>query len=366
MSSADCSGIQTSSPSSMRSFSDKAAVRAFNKDQLRLLITDSCNLTCTYCHNEGQFGKGHYMPLQVVRALAGWIANERVYVRSLVLSGGEPTVHPHLVKIVEALRNSADHVSMVTNGIRLSRGFINDLATAGMSYIKFGIDATDEAAQTKGPLRRSPGRGAGAAVLENALYANQVMPGSHLNTVISSYNLDKLRDLVTWCDQCAIGAKFLELIEVRPEIERINPHGASRQHSWFGMLYSKVCDLISDVEYNPKVMKFFAKTKSGQVLQFSENFCAFGLCANLWSRIDSLGRLIPCIQCPTTRPFSLDHEAIAQVELVNKEMRQSQLWPCGAGKMDPPVGDSDNVATVLLPNGSTIDLPLTTKSSCVG
>jgi molybdenum cofactor biosynthesis enzyme MoaA len=340
-------------------------MKLFNKDQLRLLITDSCNLSCTYCHNEGQFGAGHFMPLHEVERLARWLREQNIYVKSLVISGGEPTIHPHLIDIVQALRESADAISMVTNGVKLDRDVIDRLVEAGMKYIKFGIDAVDGLAMTKGPLLRSTRQDAGAKVLANALYAREVMPGSHLNTVVSSYNFDKLRAVVAWCDENRIGAKFLELIEVRPEIIQINPHRGTQNHSWFGSLYSRARDLISSVEYNPRVMKFFARTNSGQVLQFSENFCVFGSCSNLWTRVDSRGQLVPCIHSPATRPLSLDGQSIAQVQGVNEEMKTPHLWPCGNMNLQAAVKANATSVEVLLEDATTVEFPLTLQSNCV-
>lgn len=344
---------------------EERQLKLFNKDQLRLLITDSCNLSCTYCHNEGQFGKGHFMPLEQVERLSAWLRDQQIYVKSLVISGGEPSIHPRLIEIVRALRGSADAISMVTNGVKLSCDVIDALASAGMSYIKFGIDAVDEMMMTKGPLQRSLRHDPRETVLANALYAKQVMPGSHLNTVISSYNFAKLRSLITWCDENGIGAKFLELIEVRSEIIAINPHRAYRHHSWFGSLYSRARDLLSDVEYNPRVMKFFARTHSDQILQFSENFCVFGSCGNLWTRVDSRGQLVPCIHRPVTRPFSLDEHSDSQVRQVNGEMRRPDLWPCGNMELQKAAeADAESVA-VMLDDASIVEFPLTSKSTCV-
>lgn len=340
--------------------------RLFNKDQLRLLITDSCNLSCTYCHNEGQFGVGNFLPVESVARLAAWLASEQIYVKSLVLSGGEPSIHPHLLQIVRALRNASDTLSMVTNGTKLDPDMIDALAASGMSYIKFGIDAVDDTAATKGPLTRPQRDDPKTIVLNNALYANEVMPGSHLNTVISSYNTSKLRRLLLWCDENRIGAKFLQLIEVRPEIAGINPHRDIRQHSWFGSLFARVSDLLSDVEYNPRVMKFFARTRSDQVVQFSENFCVFGSCGNLWTRVDSRARLVPCIHQPVTRQLSLTSDSIGEIIDVNVEMRRSDLWPCGKLELQSAAEDNAEFVLVRLGDESLVEFPLTSKSSCVG
>lgn len=306
------------------------------------------------------------MSLEQVGRLSAWLKDQQIYVSSLVISGGEPTIHPHLTEIVRILRDSADAISMVTNGLALNYTKIDALASAGMRYIKFGIDAVDEILMTKGPLQRLPKHNPQRTVLSNALYAKHIMPGSHLNTVISSYNIAKLRDLITWCDEHEIGAKFLELIEVRPEIVAINPQRKYHHHSWFGTLYSRARDLLLDVHYNPRVMKFFAQTPSGQSLQFSENFCVFGSCGNLWTRVDSRSQLVPCIHRPVTRPFSLDKHSISQVTQVNAEMRRLERWPCGSMDMQSAVEPGAESVSVMLDDQSIVEFPLTSKSTCIG
>src|SRR5690349_12307587 len=38
-------------------------------DKLRLIVTGECNLSCFYCHNEGQSDKRYFISLGVVRRL---------------------------------------------------------------------------------------------------------------------------------------------------------------------------------------------------------------------------------------------------------------------------------------------------------
>lgn len=337
----------------------------FNKDKLRLLITDACNLSCSYCHNEGQFGRSTFMPAQSVRELAGWLQTNEVTIGSLIISGGEPSIHPQLLEIVECLRQASRSLSMVTNGIRLTPTKVDALSTAGMKYIKFGIDAVTEAT-TKGPLLRNT-RDVRSSVLETALYASEVMPGSHLNTVVSSFNWDNVPQLVEWCDKNRIGVKFLELIEVRPEIRAINPLSNPKKHAWFAELYSRSHDLLSDVTYNPGVMKFYAQTAGGQTVQFSENFCRYGACSQLWTRIDSHSRLIPCIHSPQTRLLTHSPIGYSQVAGVNQEMTETNKWPCGLppSNLESLHVDLQNPVHVTMPDGSIAEFALTTRSGCI-
>ena len=337
-------------------------MRLFNADRLRLLITDSCNLSCSYCHNEGQFGRGTFMAKSDVAELACWLQENSVQIKNLILSGGEPSLHPDLVEIVQMLRPTANKISMVSNGTRLTRAVIDRLADSGMAYIKFGIDAVDALA-TKGPLDRAT-RTARAKVLGNATYAAEVMPGSHLNTVVSAFNYHRIRNVLEWCDQHSMGVKFLELIEVRPEIHSLKPFPDDAGHSWFARIYEGVRDLLSDIEYNPDVMKFYARSPGGQVVQFSENFCLYGACSRLWTRIDSYGRLVPCINRPVTRPLSLSTAGVGQTKAVNQEMKDVSAWPCGA--LTFPVEHLDRTSVdIALSDGSSVSFPLTGRANCV-
>ena len=340
-------------------------MRVFNKDKLRLLITDACNLSCTYCHNEGQFGRNNFMSVESVRNLAEWLKTNDVTIGSLIISGGEPSIHPQLLEIVDCLRGCSRSLSMVTNGTRLTTTKIDALRAAGMKYIKFGIDAVTEAT-TKGPLLRNS-QAAHRAVLDTALYAADTMPGSHLNTVVSSFNWDDVPSLIEWCDKNRIGVKFLELIEVRPEIQAINPLSAPRNHAWFGELYSRCNELVFDATYNPSVMKFYARTLSGQTVQFSENFCRYGACSQLWTRIDSLSRLIPCIHSPETRALSHSPIGVGQVAQVNLEMTETNKWPCGIppSRIEPLHVAAQRPAIVTMPDGSQQEFSLTTRTGCI-
>lgn len=336
-------------------------MQLLNKGRLRLLITDSCNLACSYCHNEGQFGAGHFMTVPEAEELADWLIKNEVEVKNLIISGGEPSIHPHLISIVKALRPAAMKMSMVTNGVMLDEGRLDALADAGMTYVKFGIDAVD-AQTTKGPLERIPRKDMRKKVLQNALYAADIMPGSHLNTVVSSFNEGRVRSLIQWCDDNRIGVKFLELIEVRPEIHSINLASARGAHTWFVGLFESVRDILSDVTYNPEVMKFYAQTASGQTVQFSENFCRFGACSQLWTRVDSSRRLVPCIQRPVTRTFPLEDSGVGAVQSVNEDMRAKTRWPCGVEEAPASV---DGSYPLTLSDGTKVDLPVTGRTGCV-
>lgn len=83
------------------------------------------------------------MPLE--RAIEAINVLYRHGVRYLVLSGGEPLLHPDLLAIIEHARLLAMNVMLVTNGGLLSEKRIKELAGASLSGLVISIDAADVA-----------------------------------------------------------------------------------------------------------------------------------------------------------------------------------------------------------------------------
>ena len=113
---------------------------------LRISLTDKCNLRCTYCMPaEGM----DWMPQsslltadEVVRLVD--IAVTVHGVRDLRLTGGEPLIRPDLEDIVAGVR--AHHpdlpIALTTNGIGLTRR-AQTLADAGLTRINVSLDTID-------------------------------------------------------------------------------------------------------------------------------------------------------------------------------------------------------------------------------
>ena len=110
---------------------------------LRVSLTDRCNLRCSYCMPaEGL----DWMPTdevlsddEVVRLVA--IAAERLGVREVRFTGGEPLVRRGLVDIVARTRaiDPTLELSITTNGLGLART-AGALAAAGLNRVNVSLD----------------------------------------------------------------------------------------------------------------------------------------------------------------------------------------------------------------------------------
>src|SRR3990172_552587 len=86
-------------------------------------VTENCNLQCPTCYALSGPGIGRFAGVpHIMRTLDAAIEREGGRVDLLMLSGGEPTVHPQIVEIIdEATRRNVLRVVLNTNGIRVSK-----------------------------------------------------------------------------------------------------------------------------------------------------------------------------------------------------------------------------------------------------
>ena len=131
---------------------DTFARQAFD---LRISLTDKCNLRCTYCMPADGMD---WMPQsslltadEVVRLVQ--IAVDQLGVRELRLTGGEPLIRPDLEEIISRVRALFPElpVAITTNGIGLDKR-AHTLKEAGLTRINVSLDTVD--AQTFKKLAR--------------------------------------------------------------------------------------------------------------------------------------------------------------------------------------------------------------------
>jgi cyclic pyranopterin phosphate synthase len=124
---------------------------------MRLSLTDKCNLRCTYCMPaEGLewLAKQAVMTAEeIVRIVR--VGVDYLGVRELRLTGGEPLVRADLIDIISALRKAHPElpISMTTNGVGLDKKAAA-LKSAGLSRINVSLDSLHE--ETFAQLTRRP------------------------------------------------------------------------------------------------------------------------------------------------------------------------------------------------------------------
>ena len=128
---------------------------------LRLSVTDRCNLRCQYCMPEADYAwlpRTDVLTFEEIDRLVGVFVS--LGVDKLRLTGGEPLLRTHLPTLVRSLRaHPVRELAMTTNGILLAP-FADELKSAGLGRVTVSLDTLrperfrqmtrqDEAAQAR-------------------------------------------------------------------------------------------------------------------------------------------------------------------------------------------------------------------------
>ena len=116
---------------------------------LRLSVTDRCNLRCTYCMPKEVFGPDFaFLPKSELLSFEELERLSRLFVASgvnkLRITGGEPLLRrglPDLIGRLTAIPGVQD-VAMTTNGLLLPR-LAQDLKAAGLKRVTVSLDSLD-------------------------------------------------------------------------------------------------------------------------------------------------------------------------------------------------------------------------------
>src|SRR5687768_582517 len=112
---------------------------------LRISLTDRCNFRCLYCMPaigmKFQPRDELLTDDELIRAVG--LCAELGFTK-LRLTGGEPTVRPHLVDLVRRMKAfpGIEELSMTTNALLLGR-IAGDLKAAGLDRVNVSIDTLD-------------------------------------------------------------------------------------------------------------------------------------------------------------------------------------------------------------------------------
>lgn len=111
-------------------------------DDLRISVTDRCNLRCVYCLPDLNVD---FLPLSEILTFEEIERVARVAralgVKSVRLTGGEPLLRRHFVELVGRLSSLGfEDLALTTNGTHLAR-WAHDLAAAGLKRVNISCDS---------------------------------------------------------------------------------------------------------------------------------------------------------------------------------------------------------------------------------
>ena len=108
----------------------------YNPLLAQVVVTRRCNLACGYCSEYDD----HSAPVPLPTLLA-WVDHlASLKTAAITFTGGEPLLHPELDQAIRAARGHGMIVTMITNGFRLTKSWIERLNAAGLQGMQISID----------------------------------------------------------------------------------------------------------------------------------------------------------------------------------------------------------------------------------
>jgi len=180
---------------------------------LRLSVTDRCNLRCAYCMPEEEYvwlAREHLLTFEEIARLATVFS--RLGVRRLRLTGGEPLLRRDLDLLVRLLASQGgiDELAMTTNGLLLAEQAAG-LRKAGLTRVTISLDTLRPDRFEK--LTRRAGHEQVLAGIAAAAAAGFTQ--TKLDSVIMrGVNDDELLDLLDFATRVGAEVRFIEYMDV--------------------------------------------------------------------------------------------------------------------------------------------------------
>lgn len=246
---------------------------------LRISVTQSCNLNCIYCHHEGEKTPGNELPAEQIAEILQ--VAQRFGIRSVKFTGGEPLMRRDLAEIIRSVPPGMES-SLTTNAILLADR-ARELKDAGLSRVNVSLDTMDPKRYEE--ITGSPLLGEALEGIEAALRVG-LTPVKLNMVVLSGINDDEVDTFIDYVrGNPNLVLQLIELMDFRD-----CPH-----HGDVKGIEDRIAAMADRVEtrrmHHRK--KYFVRGAEVEVVRPLHNteFCAY--CNRL--RLTSDGRLKPCL-----------------------------------------------------------------------
>jgi len=201
----------------------------FNPAYATFKVTSRCNLRCTFCNPDyytGELGEGS---TERIKRIIDNLRDSSIVVLSF--EGGEPTIRPDILELLEYAHDGSFYVMLTTNGYKLrDEAFLSKLADR-IDFLHYSIDEYHWNVKALDDLCR---------LRQYGLKVN-------VQTVVTRYNLHKLEEKVKKVRECNYKILVLpavdypnskvklapdnyELYKVLSELKR--KYGSTLNNSW--------------------------------------------------------------------------------------------------------------------------------------
>lgn len=113
---------------------------------MHIKINDFCSYRCVFCYDSKNVtDKNRMISVEDFSLLLDNYLDEVEHSDMIILTGGEPTHHPELKKLIALCNERGKNAYLITNGGKLSDiGYFKDLINAGLNTVQFSLHGSNE------------------------------------------------------------------------------------------------------------------------------------------------------------------------------------------------------------------------------
>ncbi|TAF44874.1 MAG: radical SAM protein [Sphingobacteriales bacterium] len=289
---------------------------------LRVSLTDVCNLNCVYCTlgNDDEINADH-RPQQPASFFIKLVAklHKQLHLDSIRLTGGEPLLYRHLSDLIEGLKQlNINDINLTSNGFLLARHALM-LKKAGLKAINISLDAIDEELFFKITKRKNVTRV--VAGIDTALQNGLTVK---LNTVImKGINENQILPLLDFAFSRNIPIRFLEVMAMGHLYQNVNQHFVSQQ---------QILDTIATKHTFSTMVR---KTSATAQYWLTNKGQTFGIIANETApfchdcnrlRLDAKGNIYGCLSNNNPIAIGIEMQPNILAQKLHEAMQQKQAY----------------------------------------
>lgn len=181
--------------------SDNRAKTASATSRMRrgeIVLLDSCNFKCSYCRGIQKEYCGSMSFEKAKQIIDQWCMPEPI--ESIRFSGGEPTLHRDIIRIVEYAKSKGIvNIALSTNG-SVKTKFYDDLISFGVNDFSISLDAC---CSSDGDKMAGGVRGSWDIVTENITHLSKKIYVT-VGIVLNEQNVMKSKDIVLFADSLGV------------------------------------------------------------------------------------------------------------------------------------------------------------------
>ena len=210
----------------------RAAAAADRLLSMEIEFSRDCNFRCAYCYVEDRSAGPDELSRDEIREVL--IQAGELGARKIIVLGGEPSIYPHLVEMLDFLVGRGFAVEMFTNGSGVTPELARVLASHRVRVV-VKMNSRDEAVQDRLAGKKGAFRIIGQALdnLRGAGYPSQELFLA-ASTIICRQNLDELPALWQWLREQGI----------EPYFEILTPQANALDNPWLQVEPAELRDLF--------------------------------------------------------------------------------------------------------------------------